>query len=286
MFDKMQSPGAVLAAGVDWMNRNWGDGFRAISNVVDTAVYGLEDLLLWVHPAALTIGLAALAWRVSGAGLAAFTVAGLGFCYFGGLWNATMLTTALVLVSTCVALAIALPLGVLAASVPTVERVLRPVLDLMQTLPPWVYLIPAVILLGVGRAPAVLATVIFGIPPALRLTILGLRQVPEDRLELGRACGATPGQILFSIRLPSALPSIMVGVNQCILLSLGMVVLAGLIGAGGLGGEVTRGLSRMMLGLGLRAGLAVVILSIILDRLTQGLVNCTRSGAAMRPADR
>jgi glycine betaine/proline transport system permease protein len=272
MADAQFSIGKYFAQSIDWMNRNWGDGFHAFSGAVNATVHGLEAALLAIPPVVLVAAVALAAWRVSGWGLALFTVAGLAFCWFGNLWNATMLTTALVFVSVGLALAIAIPLGILAASHPTLERALKPVLDLMQTMPPWVYLIPAVILLSVGRAPAVLATTIFGIPPALRLTVLGLKQVPSQRIELGQAFGATPFDILTKIRLPSALPTIMVGVNQTILLSLGMVVLAGLIGAGGLGSEVTRGLSRMMLGLALRAGLAVVILSIILDRLTQGLV--------------
>ncbi|WP_333827231.1 ABC transporter permease [Pararhodobacter sp.] len=272
MADLQFSLGRHFAVAVDWMNSNWGDGLRAISNVVDGAVRGLESALLAIPPVVVVALVALAAWRVSGRGLAAFSVAGLAFCWFGNLWAATMLTTALVFISVSLSLMIAIPVGILAASNATVERILKPLLDLMQTLPPWVYLIPAVILLGVGRPPAVLATMVFGIPPALRLTVLGLKQVPVDRIELGLAYGGSPLHILTKIRLPSALPSIMVGVNQTILLSLGMVVLAGLIGAGGLGGEVTRGLSRMMLGLALRAGIAVVILSIILDRLTQGLV--------------
>lgn len=272
MADPQFSLGQYFALAVDWMNRNWSDGLRAISSTVDITVKSLEAGLLAVPPVAIVAIVALAAWRVSGRGLALFVVAGLAFCWFGNLWAATMLTTALVVVSVALALAIAIPLGILAASNVTVERVLKPALDLMQTMPPWVYLIPAVILLGVGRAPAVLATMVFGIPPALRLTVLGLKQVPAERIELGHAYGGSPFHILTKIRLPSAMPSIMMGVNQTILLSLGMVVLAGLIGAGGLGGEVTRGLSRMMLGLALRAGLAVVILSIILDRLTQGLV--------------
>lgn len=272
MAEPQFSLGQYFSHAVDWMNRNWSDGLRATSGSVDATVKGLEAALLAVPPIVIVLLLAIAAWRVSGKGLALFVVAGLAFCWFGNLWAATMLTTALVVVSVVLSLLIAIPLGVLAASNATVERVLKPMLDLMQTMPPWVYLIPAVILFGVGRAPAVLATMVFGIPPALRLTVLGLKQVPDERIELGHAYGGSPFHILTKIRLPSALPSIMLGVNQTIILSLGMVVLAGLIGAGGLGGEVTRGLSRMMLGLALRAGLAVVILSIILDRLTQGLV--------------
>jgi glycine betaine/proline transport system permease protein len=190
-----------------------------------------------------------------------------------------MLTMALVLVSVSLALCLAIPLGVAAARSNLVERIIRPVLDLMQTMPPWVYLIPAVILFGLGRAPAVIATTIFAIPAPLRLTNLGIRQVLPERKELGEAYGASPMQILVKIEIPSALPAIMAGVNQCIMLALSMVVLAGLIGAGGLGGEVTTGLTRMMLGLGTRAGLAIVVLAIIFDRITQGAVHRLSSAA-------
>jgi glycine betaine/proline transport system permease protein len=141
-----------------------------------------------------------------------------------------------------------------------------------------VYLIPAVILFSLGRTPAVVATAIFAIPPALRLTNLGIRQVPLEYVEAGKAFGGTPRQILIKVQIPAALPTIMAGVNQCIMLSLSMVVLAGLIGAGGLGGEVTRGLTRMMLGVGMRAGSAIVILAIILDRISYGTVRAFQKG--------
>lgn len=189
-----------------------------------------------------------------------------------------MLTTALVAVSATAALVIALPLGVLAATNNMVERALRPVLDFMQTMPPWVYLIPAVIFFSLGRTPAVFATAIFAIPPPLRLTNLGIRQVPSAPIEAGKAFGANKFQILTKIQLPMALPTIMAGVNQCIMMSLSMVVLAGLIGAGGLGGEVVRGLTRMMIGVGVRAGICIVILAIIFDRLTLGIVKLFQKG--------
>jgi len=146
---------------------------------------------------------------------------------------------------------------------------LRPVLDIMQTVPPWVYLIPAVIFFSLGSVPALMATIIYGIPPMLRLTTLAFKQVPHEMLELGQAMGTPPLTILFKIEMPAALPTILVGLNQCILMSLAMVVLAGLVGAGGLGAEVTRGLTRMDMGLGLRAGLSIVAVALLLDRLTR-----------------
>ena len=186
-----------------------------------------------------------------------------------GLWEATMQTIALVTVAVIVAVAIAFPLGILAARRPRVEAALRPILDIMQTVPPWVYLIPAVMIFSLGRVPAIMATIVYGIPPMLRLTTLAFRQVPADLKELGLATGAPPRAILFKIEIPSARPTLLVGLNQCILLSLAMVVLAGLVGAGGLGAEVTRGLTRMEMGLGLRAGLAIVAVALLMDRVTR-----------------
>ena len=185
------------------------------------------------------------------------------------LWKQSMETIALVTVAVAISVVIAVPLGILAARRPRVEAALRPVLDIMQTVPPWVYLIPAVIIFSLGQVPAIIATIIYGIPPMLRLTTLAFKQVPKDLMELGQAIGAAPRTILTKIEVPAAMPTLVVGLNQCILLSLAMVVLAGLVGAGGLGAEVTRGLTRMEMGLGLRAGLAIVAVAILLDRLSR-----------------
>jgi glycine betaine/proline transport system permease protein len=165
---------------------------------------------------------------------------------------------------------IAFPLGIFASRHRKVEAAIRPVLDIMQTVPPWVYLIPAVMIFSLGRVPAIIATIVYGVPPMLRLTTLAFKQVPKDLLELGQAIGAPPRSILFKIEIPAAKPTLLVGLNQCILLSLAMVVLAGLVGAGGLGAEVTRGLTRMEMGVGLRAGLAIVAVALLLDRLSRG----------------
>jgi glycine betaine/proline transport system permease protein len=152
----------------------------------------------------------------------------------------------------------------------------RPVLDVMQTVPPWVYLIPAVMIFSLGRVPAIIATIVYGIPPMLRLTTLAFNQVPREFVELGSAIGAPPRSVLWKIEIPLARQTLLVGLNQCILLSLAMVVLAGLVGAGGLGAEVTRGLTRMEMGLGLRAGLAIVAIALLLDRLSRGLLDRDR----------
>jgi glycine betaine/proline transport system permease protein len=266
------SVGRYVAEFVDWLNVHFSADFSAVATSIEACVRSLENALLYPSAPFVMIVWGALAWRLAGLMPALLTFLGLGFCWVLNLWPETMLTMALVLVSVIGALALAIPLGILAARSNFVDRTVHPLLDIMQTMPPWVYLIPAVILFGLGRAPAVFATMIFAMPPPLRLTNLGIRQVLVERKELGEACGATPMQILLKIEIPSALPAIMVGVNQCIMLALSMVVLAGLIGAGGLGGEVTRGLTRMMLGVGTRAGLAIVILAIMFDRISQGAV--------------
>jgi glycine betaine/proline transport system permease protein len=268
----MISIGHYVAEFVDWLNVNFATGFSSAAAIIETCVRSLEQLLLYLPAPVIMLTLGAVAWRIAGIAPGLLALFGLAFCWLVNLWPETMLTTALVLVSVLGALCFAIPLGIVAAHYKFVEQAARALLDLMQSMPTWVYLIPAVILFGLGRAPAVIATTIFAIPPPLRLTNLGIRRVPVERKEVGKAYGATSLQILLKIEIPTALPTIMAGINQCIMLALSMVVLAGLIGAGGLGGEVTRGLTRMMLGVGTRAGLAIVVLAMIFDRISQGAV--------------
>ncbi|SMC64268.1 glycine betaine/proline transport system permease protein [Desulfocicer vacuolatum DSM 3385] len=270
------SIGKYIATLVDWLNVNYPVPFELLSAAMEGCVKFLEMLLITPHASIIMIVFSLAAWKIAGGKVAGITFLGLLFCFAMNLWKATMLTTALVMVSTAAALLVAIPLGIWSATNKTVDNITRPIMDLMQTLPPWVYLIPAVILFSLGRAPAVIATAVFAIPPALRLTSLGIKGVPSDQLEVGKAFGASHSQVIWKIQIPAALPSIMAGVNQCIMMSLSMVVLAGLIGAGGLGGEVVRGLTRMMIGVGVRSGLAIVILAIIFDRVTQGMVTMSR----------
>lgn len=264
------SPGEYLAPAVDWLNANWHPLFAAISAVIESLLGGVEAALLAI-PAYVLIGLVfVLTWffiNIRAALLSAFL---LGFCLISGLWNASMQTIALVSVSVLISVSIAFPLGILASRIKRLDAAISPVLNVMQTVPPWVYLIPAVMVFSLGKVPAILATIIYGIPPMMRLTTLAFNQIPKDLLELGQALGASPRAILLKIEIPSATPTLVVGLNQCILLSLAMVVLAGLVGAGGLGAEVTRGLTRMEMGLGLRAGLAIVAVALLLDRLSRG----------------
>jgi glycine betaine/proline transport system permease protein len=194
------------------------------------------------------------------------------------LWHETMITTALVIVATAGGLLIAIPFGILAASNNVVNHITRPIMDFLQTMPPYVYLIPAIALLGFGGSSAISATAIMAIPPALRLTNLGIRQVPVERLEVGKAFGATSGQVLMKIQIPSALPTIMAGVNQSLMLALSMAVIAGIIGAGGLGKEVYAAIRFLEIGKAFDAGLAIVILAIILDRISQGAINLIKKG--------
>lgn len=266
------SIGKYLATIVDWLNINYSLPFELASAAMEGSVRALEAVLLWPNAFVAMTVFALVALKIAGIRVGLITFFGLLYCFAMSLWEATMVTTALVAVSSVSALLLAIPLGIWSATNKTVDSITRPIMDLMQTMPPWVYLIPAVILFSLGRAPAVIATAVFAIPPALRLTRLGIQGVPVEHMEVGKAFGANPYQVIWKIQIPSALPSIMAGVNQCIMMSLAMVVLAGLIGAGGLGGEVVRGLTRMMVGVGVRSGLAIVILAIIFDRVTQGIV--------------
>jgi len=263
------SPGMLLSPVVDWLNTHWHPLFAFISKVVEASLNHVESLLL-AMPYYGVIGMVAAASALLlSVRIAALVVGTLGFCVLNNQWETTMQTLALVTVSVVISVLIAFPLGVLASRSKRLEASLRPVLDIMQTVPPWVYLIPAVIFFSLGRVPALMATIIYGIPPMLRLTTLAFNQVPHEMLELGQAMGAPPRTILFKIEMPAAMPTLIVGLNQCILMSLAMVVLAGLVGAGGLGAEVTRGLTRMEMGLGLRAGLSIVAVALLLDRLSR-----------------
>ncbi len=266
---------AGLLAGpvVGWLNANFHPFFELITRVIE-AVLGAIETGLTAPPAYAVIAAAVVpAGLFIGLRSAVVTALALGFCFVTGFWTASMQTIALVIVAVAISVAIAFPLGVLAARRPRIETALRPLLDIMQTVPPWVYLIPAVMIFSLGRVPAIIATIVYGIPPMLRLTTLAFNQIPQDRVELGKAIGAAPRAILFKIEIPSAMPTLLVGLNQCILMSLAMVVLAGLVGAGGLGAEVTRGLTRMEMGLGLRAGLAIVAIAILLDRLSKSALH-------------
>jgi len=274
----MQMPklpvGEAAEALVDGIDGYFGWLLDGISGGLQFLVGGFEDILLLIPAPVLILLASVLVWLVTRRDirLAGLTLLGLLLIWNLNLWNLAMLTLALVIVSTVLALAISIPIGIAAAGSEPLNAALRPVLDFMQTMPSFVYLIPAVIFFGLGSVPGIIATVVFAMPPALRLTNLGIRQVPRELIEVADAFGSTPRQKLLKVQIPVALPTIMAGVNQCIMLALSMTVIASMIGAGGLGYQVLVGIQRVDIGMGFEAGLAIVILAIILDRITQNLV--------------
>lgn len=242
--------------------------FDAISLVLGTFMGWLETTLTWPEPLLFAVVAAALGLWLRGWRFGLFTLLAFMLIQSMGFWRSTMETLALVLVATIIAVVIGVPTGILASRSRAMSAAIRPVLDLMQTLPVFVYLIPAVVLFNIGVVPGLIATLVFAIPPGVRLTELGIRQVDPEVVEAARAFGATRNQVLTRVQLPLAMPTMMQGVNQVIMLALSMVVVAGMIGAGGLGEDVFRGITRLRIGLGVESGLAVVILAIFLDRLT------------------
>ncbi len=262
--------GEGVAAGVEQLEGAFVGSFDLFSAAALALIEGLGRGLAFV-PFWLLIGLVTLLlWRLRGLRTALFSLFGLALVANLGLWDEFLLTLTLVLSSELVIVVLGVPLGVLMGLSGVAERTLRPVLDLMQTMPSFVYLIPAVTFFGLGLVPGVLATVVFALPPLVRLTSLGLRSVPKDVLEASDAFGGTRLQRLVKVELPTALPTLLAGVNQSLMLSLSMVVIAALIGVGGLGQEVVRGMNTLDIGLGFEAGLAIVIMAVVLDRLTQG----------------
>jgi glycine betaine/proline transport system permease protein len=268
----------IIENGVDWLDATFSFVFKTFNLVMGGSLSSLGKVLLY-FPFYVVIGIVVIvAWRTTGRSMAIFTVLGLLFCNVMNLWQDTMITTALVIVSAVAALVIAIPIGILAASNKVVNHITRPLMDFLQTMPSYVYLIPAIALLGYGPNPGIGATTLIALPPALRLTNLGIRQVPSEQVEVGHAFGATPGEILRKIQLPAALPTIMMGVNQCLMMALGMAVIAGIVGGGGLGEKVYAAIRVLEIGQAFDAGLAIVILAIILDRISQGAANLLKRG--------
>lgn len=268
--------GTWVSAAVDHIRNNFAPMLDAIAVAIGAVTENLEWLLDSVPPTLMAILLVLLGlWRVSWR-FAAFVAIAMVVIMGMGLWEETMSTLALVVSSSLVAMIIGMPIGILMARNDTAQAVIRPVLDFMQTMPPFVYLIPAAMFFGLGKVPGAIATVVFAMPPVVRLTNLGIRQVSEENVEAGLAFGCTDGQLLRKVQLPLAMPSIMAGINQTIMLALSMVVIASMIGAGGLGNTVLTGIQRLNVGLGFEGGLGVVILAIILDRLTQSFAQNDR----------
>lgn len=255
---------------VDHLVTNYGDHLEALSRPVLHLLVWLEQLLRASPWWAVVLAVMALAWAVGRrAGLSLAMGALLVAIGAIGLWDAAMQTLALMIMAAALSVLIGIPLGVMMARMDRLRAVMLPVLDIMQTMPSFVYLIPVVMLFGLGKIPAIIATVIYAVPPLIRLTDLGIRLVDREVLEAARAFGANPRQQLFGVQLPLALPNIMAGINQTTMMALSMVVIASMIGARGLGYEVLLGINRLEVGRGLLAGLGIVALAVVFDRITQ-----------------
>ena len=265
--------GEYVELAVFWIELHLGWLLDFISDFLDFMISGLKDLLLFFPPIVFMIILAAFAYFTGKRNLKLAVGTFLGLLIIDNLelWELSIETLSLVISSTFLALIIGIPLGIIAAKSDLFYHALKPILDLMQTIPSFVYLIPALIFFGLGNVPGMIATLVFAMPPAIRLTNLGIRQVPPELKEVADAFGSTPWQKLTKVELPAGLPTIMAGINQCIMLSLSMVVIAAMIGAHGLGYQVLLGIQRVDIGLGFEAGLGIVIIAIILDRITQNL---------------
>lgn len=257
--------------GLDWLVGNFREVFQAIRVPVDITLSSLETFLLSLNPWVVLIFFTLFAWQIGGRKLGILSAVSLLIIGFLGAWSETMVTLALVFTAVLFSMLIGIPLGIWMGKSDRVKSVLMPILDAMQTTPAFVYLIPIVMLFGIGNVPGVVVTIIFALPPLVRLTSLGIRQVPTDLIEAGHAFGASPLQMLFKIELPVAKATIMTGVNQNLMLSLSMVVIASMIAVGGLGQMVLRGIGRLDMGLAAIGGLAIVLLAIMLDRITQAM---------------
>ncbi|HYD76046.1 glycine betaine/L-proline ABC transporter permease ProW [Ramlibacter sp.] len=262
---------AWINDGLQWLVGHFRPAFQSVRQPIDATLAGVEGLLQSAPMLALTCVLGLLAWQFVGGAVAVGAVVSLLLLGMLGIWQEAMVTLSLVLTSLVFCLLVGLPMGILLAASDRAQRLLRPLLDAMQTTPAFVYLVPVVMLFGIGNVPGVIVTIVFALPPLVRLTALGIRQVRPDLIEAARAYGASPWQLLVKVQLPLAMPSIMAGINQALMLSLSMVVIASMIAVGGLGQMVLRGIGRLDMGLATVGGLGIVLLAITLDRLTQAL---------------
>jgi glycine betaine/proline transport system permease protein len=269
LFD-IRSFGRAMDQGFNQIVANYGETLEAIFLPVLKALVMMEKVLLWLPWWGVLLALAALAYAASRRWTVTVAVAVMTFCIgVIGVWEQAMATIALMVISTLLAVLVGLPIGIAMSRGKRMQAITLPILDIMQTMPIFVYLIPFVMLFGPGKIPALLATIVFAIPPVIRLTNLGIRQVDAETVEAVRAFGASPLQILFSVQIPLAMPAILAGINQTTMMALSMVVIASMIGAGGLGYQVLQGIQRLEISSGLMAGLGIVLLAIIFDRIAQ-----------------
>ena len=271
-FQSLNIPlGSWVETALKYLVHNFRDVFRSIRWPVDQVLDGVQWGLLSLPPTVFIIIAGLISWQIGGKRIAIFSVATLTGLGLIGVWNDAMVTLALVLTSLLFCAVIGIPLGILCARSDRTEMIIRPVLDAMQTLPAFVYLVPVVMLFGIGNVPGVIVTIIFSVAPLVRLTNLGIRQVPADKVEAARAFGCTPMQMLMKVQLPLAAPTMMAGLNQTLMLSLSMVVVASMISVGGLGLMVLSGIGRLDMGLASVGGAGLVLLAVFLDRLTQAM---------------
>lgn len=256
---------------VDWLTVTFEFLFDAITVSLEGIVEGLFTVLEFIPSYILIILVGLLAWKLSTKGIAIFAVIGLFLIDNLGYWEGMLETLSLVLTAVFITVVIGIPMGIWASQKNTVKQIITPILDFMQTMPAFVYLIPAIFFFSIGVVPGVVASVIFAVPPTIRLTILGIQQVPADIIEATEAFGSTTSQRLLKVQLPLAMPTIMAGINQSIMLSLSMVVIASMVGSPGLGADVYRAVTQIQIGRGFEAGLAIVVMAIILDRITQNI---------------
>ena len=272
MFEDSVIPlDAWVSQFVDWLVDNHRDFFQALKWPVEQTLNGFDAGLNALWPPIIIALLALAAWKFSGKGLAIFTVFAMTLVGLLGLWEETMTTFAMVLSSVIFCALAGIPLGIVAGRSDAFEAGIRPALDAMQTTPAFVYLVPIVMLFSVGNVAGVLATIIFALPPLIRLTSLGIRQVHPELVEAAQAFGATNWQVLIRVQVPLAMPTILAGMNQTIMMALSMVVIAALIGAGGLGSPVILGLNTLDIGRAVIGGLSIVLMAIVLDRITQSM---------------
>lgn len=263
--------------GLDWVVNHFRPFFQAVRWPIDAVLTGVQTGLQATPALIVILLLTLLAWQLAGRRLAIGTLISSLVIGLMGAWSQAMVTLALVFTSVIFCVIIGLPLGIFLARNERASNIVRPVLDAMQTTPAFVYLVPIVMLFGIGNVPGVVVTIIFALPPLIRLTILGIRQVPGDLVEAAKSFGASPRQLLVRVQLPLAMPTIMAGVNQTLMLALSMVVIASMIAVGGLGQMVLRGIGRLDMGLATVGGIGIVLLAIVLDRMTQALGQDQRS---------
>ena len=264
----------VIDKGMDWLLANWGGFFDLVGEGILKLLLYIEKFFLWLPWPVVILLVGAAGWRLMGRWRYGILLAVLLLLIGGfGYWELAMMTLALVTGAVLLSLVIGIPAGIIMAKNDLVESIVKPILDAMQTMPSFVYLIPALMFFGLGKVPALFATIIYAVPPVIRLTNVGIREVSVSVVEAAKAFGSNPWQVLFYVELPLARPSIMVGINQTTMMALAMVVISSMIGARGLGLEVLLAINRIEVGRGFEAGLCIVILAIIIDRLTNAMAS-------------